>query len=376
MTRFLRSPFLPSPATAHRGVLPRGWPGSVLTFRFKMSSRALKQPLGPYTGSVPLCRGCHISISCSHFSSRCARMLRGTRARCGRGQLQCRSQAASRATSHTFTTTHPWQPMWDYWKWIHLRASKHFQPDPWFGCLSLLLICYDTPWKPRFLNRWVNRLISTWLHENDLWSSLNVASMSYIQVSPTHKLDAILPDLLIHTLPKNYLWSHNKVHTPSQAQVRLVQVFSASTEINSLLTAPSNMPLLPSLLPPQTYFLFIYPCPAHLSRSFQKVPAHPESFHKALVHTIPLSPFSKYSWQLLSVLLSCVWLPCCFLLYYYPMLALLFKCSHSGSKTRLQCCSNYKDLFVDYYTWCGYTRMQREVKYNSLPWKGSQLTRR
>ena len=85
------SPFLGKTAVLHWGpqLLPRGCLGSALTFKFKMSSRALKQPLGPYWGSVPLCRGCHISISCSHFSSRSAKTLREQREE--RPEPACRS---------------------------------------------------------------------------------------------------------------------------------------------------------------------------------------------------------------------------------------------------------------------------------------------
>lgn len=53
-----------------------GYTDPLLTFKFKMSSKALKHPLGPYVGSVPLCRGCHINMSCSHFSSLPAKTLK------------------------------------------------------------------------------------------------------------------------------------------------------------------------------------------------------------------------------------------------------------------------------------------------------------
>lgn len=129
-----------------------------------MSSRALKQPLGPYTGSVPLCRGCHISISCSHFSSRCARMLWRTRARCERGWLPRPSQAAS----HTCTATHSCGSRHGITENELTWGKANIFQSNWGSRCSSLLDCYNILWKPRHLNRWVNRLISTWLHENDL----------------------------------------------------------------------------------------------------------------------------------------------------------------------------------------------------------------
>lgn len=55
-----------------------------------------------------------------------------------------------------------------------------------------------------------------------------------------------------------------------------------------LLTDFLNVTLLPSIFPLWISFLFIYPCPAHLSRSFHQVLAQPKSFHIALIHTIHL----------------------------------------------------------------------------------------
>lgn len=101
------------------------------------------------------------------------------------------------------------------------------------------------------------------------------------------------------------------------------------------------LPLYPSMsctsfqiLPPSSSSAKIIPHSSH---------AHNTSPHPLYTHG---NCYPCYSWIM--------WLPSGFLLYHSPIPILLFNCSYSDSKTRLQCCSNYKCLFVGYYTVLGY----------------------
>lgn len=84
------------------------------------------------------------------------------------------------------------------------------------------------------------------------------------------------------------------------------------------------------------------------SSSSAKIIPHSSHPHNTSPH--PLYTHSNcqpyYSWTM--------WLPSGFLLHHSPILILLFNCSYSDSKTRLQCCSNYKSVFVSCYTVLGY----------------------